>query len=134
MLTAPEVGFILMPFGAGQVLDQSFDLRCESWRSHGFGEDPQAVAVFDGSCLARATERSLRRYPTADAAVVRDGLRAVGIVYGQDGRQVKIIGSAAAARMVGIAFDFGGAAEGTSDQKSGSYSAHLHGSGVIERH
>ena len=127
-------GFILMPFGSRQVLEKSFDLRCESWRSHGFGEDPQAVAVFDGSCLARATERGLRRYPTADAAVVGDGLRAVGIVHGQDGRQVEIIRSAAAARMVGIAFDLGGTAEVASDQKSGSDSAHLHGGCVIERH
>ena len=81
----------------------------------------------------RAADRGDEAAPRTDAAQFGDGLRAVGVVEGEDRRLREDVGAAAGGRMIGIAFDLGRAALVALDQQAGGDAAERHGGGEEQR-
>jgi hypothetical protein len=109
------------------------DLSGQRRRVDRLGEDAQAGALAGRLCRQRAAHRRDEPAPRPHAAELRDRVRAIRIVEGEDRRLGEQVGAAAAGRVVDVALDFGRAAFVALDQQPGGDAAERHRRGEEQR-
>ena len=109
-------GLPLVPLRAGEFGEEALDLRGESGRRDGLGEQPDPRPLERPLSVEGRLHAREERPPRKDLADVGEGLRAVGIVEVEDRRLPAGVGGAEARRVVGVAFDLGGTAEVALDE------------------
>src|SRR5579884_408547 len=97
----------LMPFCAGEKLEQALDLRRQARRSDGSRQNTETTAVGDLNAGSHGGCRIGKLLPVADFAQESDRLCAVRVVQIKYRGLRKSIRCAQAAGMVGVALNFG---------------------------
>ena len=112
----PAGGLPLVPLRAGKLGEEALDLRGESGGRDRLGEQPDPSPLERPLGVEGRLHAREEGAPRKDLADMGEGLRAVGIIEVEDRRLPAGVGGAEARRVVGVAFDLGGAAEVALDE------------------